>query len=80
MIGYECPDCGSHKVATTTESFKWCDHVKYTAPVRRCECGFSWCDSEKEDAEVAAIKAAGYSVDERGRVFIYRGRLKNNGY
>jgi hypothetical protein len=50
------------------EKFNWCE-VEYEAPVRTCgDCTMSWSDYEKEDAEIAAIRAAGYKVDDKGNV------------
>lgn len=63
---HECPFCGSpYDVSTTIQTFQWQD-VSYSAPVRHCAaCDFSWCDSEAEDAQLAAIRAAGYMVDDQ---------------
>ncbi len=65
----ECPDCGSDRVETAIFDFNWME-VEYEAPVRHClNCGLNWADSEKEDAEMAAIKAAGYHVTDKGTVY-----------
>jgi hypothetical protein len=63
-----CIQCGDEHVVTVMETFNWVK-VVYQAPVRKCpRCKFSWTDFEKEDAEIAAIRAAGYFVDEKGNV------------
>ena len=49
--------------------FNW-QEVRYQAPAYECSwCGFAWTDSAKENAEIAAMRAAGYRVDDQGTVF-----------